>query len=260
MGVKIEVSGATYTGNLKSLLMAKTNSQSYITTTGISDVNQQNAIKKLMNELAVTGIYSKLKSLWLFVGDSHDKIKLNLISQTQNTLATVPIGNISGGLSLVGLNGVDTNFLGDASFVQNGHIAFYNSSPETNVITIPINEINGDTAMTNTSLSRSIGSDGRIGFGLKGITVSPSIINKERGLFVGTHSNNLSSIYSRGVFLESYAKTNTGINTINMSIGTNSQYKSSMKLQLVSAGSSLTASEVLAYSNACEVFMNDLAR
>lgn len=244
MGVNIIIKNSDYSGSDNQILIAK----------------KQDATDIFIAELQAMNIYDKIKALWLFKNNTYDEVKLNIINPSLYTLSSFSDANLEEGLNLTALYSVSTGFTGDAGFIQNGHIAYYNSTPETVGITIPINDTNDTAAGTSYTLARSTGVDQRILFGLKGYADFTSSRVVERGLFVGTHSSNISSIYSRGVLIESVSKTNSGSSPAPMTIGTSTGYKSSMKLQLVSVGDALTPEEVVIFSNACEKFMTNLGR
>jgi hypothetical protein len=257
MGVKIEVSNADYIFNLNSGISDI--ADNYVAATGITDPTQITAIENFSKSLIYNGIYGKFKAMWLFVGDTYDKCKINFINNSLYTLPTIPIGNINNGLDLSTLTGLNTGFLGDDALMQDGHLSFYNSTPETNATTIALHDVTASNDMKGYGASRNLAS--KIYFGVKGPAPAFTYANRtEVGLFVGTQLNDFSNVYSKGVLVGSVAHINTGSPVSNLTIGTTTAFKSSMKLQLVSVGESLTQNEITVYNLACEQFMTDLGR
>jgi hypothetical protein len=263
MGVKVVVKGASYVNNLDGTSVATLLTRDYFEAAGMTDSDQKRAIQKFAYSLYLAGVYQKMDALWVFAGDTYNKVKLNLINTSLYTLAdAIPAGKLSSGLNLNGLGGLNTNFRGDAAYLQNGHLAFYNSNAETAAVGLGLHDVTASNQLDGFTLARSAAaSPEKIYFTLKGNYTPVALANKERGLFLGSHLNGTSKIYSKGVELASLAKTNTGVPASNLTISTSrATAVSNMIVQLVSVGEALTAQQVIDYSAACETFVSDLSR
>ena len=136
----------------------------------------------------------------------------------------------------------------------------YNSTVETQGISIPLHDTIANDGFAGKSLSRNSGGNNSQVFGLKG-TLRPLIAgNNEVGLFVGTALSGQSTIYSKSVEQATYTDTFTPPSVNELTIGTDTIYKSNMILQVVSVGSNLTSGDVSVYNAACETLTATLGR
>ena len=266
MGLRIKIENADYSINNVGKYL--TVAENYLDKSGITNPTQINAITTFIETLEGGGIINKMLGLWLFVGLDYDSIKHNVVDLDNIDLYT--LNSLSGAIVLNGLDlsastGIDTGFIGDADFTQNGHLAFYNSDIETDLISFGMHDIDASNSGTGMSLSRSAGiAPEKISFGLKGSTPSnTALANTERGLFIGSRLSSSARVYSKGVLIEDITRTSTGAPASNLTIGTGSSipaYRPNAKFQISSVGENLTQGEVVIYSDACEQLMTDLGR
>tara|TARA_R110000772_G_scaffold268249_2_gene394564 strand:+ start:110 stop:877 length:768 start_codon:yes stop_codon:yes gene_type:complete len=255
MGVNITVKNANYT-DIGTILLGDVITN-YVTATGLTDPTEIGAIEQLIFSLASNGIYKKMDAMYLFVGDTYNKVKINIVDNAAYTLDTIPEVNVSNGLDMSTLSAISTNFIGNDTWLGNGHIAAYNSTTETSNIGFLLH--NAADVTKGAVLARSSQNGASIFHGLDSINIVTPI-NTEVGLFTSTQDADTARIYSKGVLLSSDANPKTNSATEAVTVSTNTGYKSSTTLQVVSIGALLTLSEIAAYNTACEIFTATLGR
>ena len=87
MGIKITVKNTNYLVDLNVSVIGSIVTD-YVAATGLTSQSEISAIESFITSLVVSGTYSKMDAMYLFVGDTYDKVKINIVNNATYTLGT----------------------------------------------------------------------------------------------------------------------------------------------------------------------------
>ena len=235
--------------------------EAFITAAGITNPTQQTAINTLVVSLKANGIWTKMKAIYPFVGNTAFSHKFNLKNplDTNAAFRLVFNGGIvhnANGITLNGTNGfADTYFNANTNNLTNGHISIYN---RTNNAGSYYDFSNLTGAFEQTMILKFTDNKFYVNSGTQ---TYPNFINSDaRGMYAMNY--NLTNVkgYKNGSVVITENKVSTGVNNF-YSIGRNSsgQY-SNRNYAFASIGDGLTDTDSSNLYTAVQAFQTTLGR
>jgi hypothetical protein len=248
------------------------NVKNFVNATGITNYDTINALDTFVTTLKNDGIWTKLYSLYPFVGGTQQTNKYNLINTGSYLLAFTG----SWVYSNEGVFANGTNTYADTSFSPTSSVSDYtkNSSLSLYVRTNTtssgydmgcesdvglvtrayfISKGGGNKAQYDIGLNQLISAADVTGSGFWTATVSGSGGNNQRifrnGTSVANKTNNITDCPTVPIYLAANNFRNTGVNAF-----------TSESYSLASIGKGLTDSEAAAYNTAVQTFQSSLNR
>jgi hypothetical protein len=235
--------------------------QAFITAAAITNPTQQSAINQLVVDLKGYGVWTKMKALYPFVGNTASQHKYNLKDPRDLDVAfrLVFSGGIihdSNGITLNGVNGfVSTFFNAFTNNLNNGNISIYN---RTNNAGSYYDFSNLTGAFDQAILIKWIDNKYYINSGTQ---TYPNFVNADaRGLYAMNYNTTNIKGYKNGTLVITENKVSTGVNN-NYTIGRNSsgQY-SNRNYAFASVGDGLNDTEAANFYTAVQTFQTTLGR
>jgi hypothetical protein len=244
--------------------------QAFITAAAITDPTQQAAINTLVVDLKGYGIWTKMKTLYPFVGGSASAHKFNL-KDPQDTDAAFRLV-FSGGWthSSTGALPNGTNAYANTYFAPNGilaynnnHLSYYSRTNTTAVYDIG----SGDgTGATNLDLFlRRSGNTAGYDSGSFSTNRNTFSNSDSRGFFNGTTVSTNSKYFKNGVNQNTKALSVSSVSSFNMYLGgfnesNISTFYGNKELAFASIGDGLTDTEAANFYTAVQAFQTTLGR
>ena len=253
---------------------------SFIATVGITDATQKIAINTLVTDLKATGVWTKMKAIYPFVGGSATTHKWNLKDpRDANDAYRLVFGggmtHTSSGAIPNGSNAYADTFFAGSTFANNSqHVSFYSITNQASSLTVEVGAIEASTGIPGTSLALSstawnsgtpnyyitrLSGGGYASYGL-----TPLSNTKGFAMISRTNLNNVNAYWnglSYGQTSQSYIKHTNNISLFarRYNVGGMEAY-SSKTSAFASIGDGLTDAEALSLYTAVQKYQTILGR
>ena len=252
---------ADYYGTISIPTVSDPDAQNFVTQTGISSA-EATAVNTFVKALKTSGLWTKLYSIWPFIGDTKYKQSFNLKNPfwtNRGTLgsatAHVATGYVSNGAA-TGL--FNTSISLNATFTWNNiHIATYISNIVTNGWSLGASS-GGVTGLSVGTTGISFLLNGFSIVAGKGISVTKAT---SAGFYIGNSLSTTMKIYENGTSIASGTAAATTLNgTGNAYVGGTGDAYQSARYKYASYGYGLTDAEAATYNTLVTAFLTELGK